>query len=366
MLASFAMAMAMATQAHADYSYLMETRRSFLSAASASGLLAACSLTGCGRAISRGNEAAPNNMRIETVAGPIEPEKLGFTLTHEHICRNATEAYGDRATALNAAISKVAEARRAGIDTIVDATPFDVDRDVRFGREVSDATGMHIVAATGQRLYAVEELERSLEQVRDRFLSELTDGIDGTKIKAGVIKIASTGQALTEAEEIRFRAAAQASMSTGVPIITHSSAHLQGGKSQAEVFQDEGVDPNRVVIGHSNDTDDFAYLSSLAESGFTLGMDHMFWGDRPGATLPSEARADIIYELCRAGHAQRIVLSNDWVLGDFDRDKVNPDGLLYTSRKTIPYLRGKGLTEAQIRQMTVDNPRRLLTSPAPV
>lgn len=348
-------------QAPSDYSCLVTTRRSFLSTASTAGLLAASSLMGCGRAVSRGNEAATNNTRIETVAGPIDPTKLGFTLTHEHICRNATEAYGDRATALNAAIAKMAEARRVGIDTIVDATPFDVGRDVRFGREVSEATGMHIVAATGQRLYSPEELERSLEQVRDRFLSDLTVGIDGTTIKAGVIKIASTGQALTEAEEIRFRAAAQASRATGVPIITHSSAHLQGGKWQAEVFQDEGVDPDRVVIGHSNDTDDFAYLSSLAESGFTLGMDHMFWGDRPGATLTSAARADIINELCKAGHAQRIVLSNDWVLGDFERDKVNPDGLLYTSRKTIPYLRDKGLTDAEIRQMTVDNPRRVLT-----
>jgi phosphotriesterase-related protein len=343
----------------------MATRRSFLSAASTGGLLAAGSLIGCGRAISHDNEPAPNSMRIETVAGPIEPAKLGFTLSHEHICRNATEAYGDRATALNAAVTKVAEARRAGIDTIIDATPFDVDRDVRFGREVSEATGMHIVAATGQRLYPTEEPDkRSVEEVRDLFIRELTEGIDGTKIKAGVIKIASVGRVLTEAEEIGLRAAARASMATGVPIITHSSAHIQGGKSQAEVFQDEGIDPNRVVIGHSNDTDDFAYLSSLAESGFTLGMDHMFWGNRPDATLGSEARADIIYALCNAGHAQRIVLSNDWVLGDFDREKVNPDGLLYTSRRTIPYLRDKGLTQAQIRQMTVDNPRRLFTPPA--
>ena len=220
---------------------------------------------------------------------------------------------------------------------------------------------MQIVATTGQRLYPPDELKHSLEQVRDRFMSELTDGIDGTTIKAGVIKIASTGRTLTEAEEIRFRAAAQASRATGVPIITHSSADIQGGIAQAEVFQDEGLDPSRVVIGHSNDTDEFAYLSSLAESGFTLGMDHMFWGDRPGAMLTSDARADIVYKLCRAGHTQRIVLSNDWVLGDFDRERVNPDGLLYTSRRTIPYLLGKGLTDADIRQMALDNPKRLLT-----
>jgi phosphotriesterase-related protein len=342
----------------------MATRRSFLSAASASGILAASSLIGCGRAISESNGAALNKTRIETVAGPVDPAKLGFTLTHEHICRDATEAYGDRATALNAAIAKVAEARRAGIDTIVDATPFDVGRDVRFGQEVSEATGMHILAATGQRLYAPEEPERSLEQVRDRFINELTEGIDGTKIKAGVIKVASIGRTLTAAEEIRLRAAAQASRATGVPIITHSSAHIQGGTAQAEVFQDEGTDPGRVVIGHSNDTDDFAYLSSLAESGFTLGMDHMFWGDRPGTTPTSNGRADIVYELCRAGHAQRIVLSNDWVLGDFDREKVNPDGLLYTSRRTIPYLLEKGLKDTEIWQMTVDNPKRLFTAPA--
>lgn len=342
----------------------MGTRRSFLSAASTSGLLAVGSLTGCGRAVSRNREEPRNAGWIETVTGPVSLAKLGFTLTHEHVCRNAIEAYGDRAAALDAAVTKVAQARRAGIDTIIDATPFDVDRDVQFGREVSQATGMHIVAATGQRLYAPERAAPSVEQVRDRFLRDLTEGIDGTTIKAGVIKIASTGRALSEAEEVRFRAAAQASLATGVPIITHSSAHLQGGTFQARVLRDEGMDPDQVVIGHSNDTDDFGYLSALAESGFTLGMDHMFWGDRPGASLTSEARADIIVELCRAGHAQRIVLSNDWVLGDFARDEINPDGLLYTSRKTIPYLLGRGLTEVHIRQMTVDNPRRLFTSRA--
>lgn len=325
--------------------------------------MAAGSLIGCGRVLPRSSELLQNTAQIDTVLGPLDLAKLGFTLTHEHVCRDATRAYGDRASALQAAIAKVAKARGAGIDTIIDATPFDVDRDVRFGREVSEATGMQIVAATGQRLSPAEELNKpSLEQVRDRFIGELMDGIDGTTIKAGVIKIASIGRELTQADEIRFRAAAQASKATGAPIITHSNAAVQGGRAQAEVLRAEGVDPARVVIGHSNDTNDFTYLSALAKSGFTLGMDHMFWGDRPGAALTSSARGAIILELCKAGHADRIVLSNDWVLGDFDRDKVNPDGLLYTSRKTIPYLRENGVTESEIREMTVDNPRRLFAT----
>jgi phosphotriesterase-related protein len=111
-------------------------------------------------------------------------------------------------------------------------------------------------------------------------------------------------------------------------------------------------------LGHGNDTDDIGYLTSLAKRGYVLGMDHAFWGLAPGATLPWQRRVDCIKQLVDAGFVDRLFLSNDWVFGDLEREKINPDGLLYTTRKTIPYLRQIGVSQQVIRAITLENPRR--------
>jgi predicted metal-dependent phosphotriesterase family hydrolase len=87
-------------------------------------------------------------------------------------------------------------------------------------------------------------------------------------------------------------------------------------------------------------------------------MDHAFWGTAAGAALPWQKRVGCIKQLIHAGFINQLFLSNDWVFGDVERDKVNPDGLLYTTRKTIPYLKHLGATDQEIRIITVENPRR--------
>jgi phosphotriesterase-related protein len=299
---------------------------------------------------------------VETVTGPVDVSRSRWILTHEHVCLDPMETYGDKQTALSEAVRRLEQAREAGIDVVIDATSFDIRRDVAFGREASLKSGMHIVASTGQHLYAPPSFNKTLEELADFFVQELVTGIDGTGIKAGVIKVASAGEAMAPAEEKAFKAAAWAHAATGAPIITHSNSRLHGGIQQADLLEAESVDPGQVIIGHSNDTDDLPYLEALAKRGFMLGMDHMFWGNAAGASLSSQARGEIIVRLIEAGYASQIVLSNDWVLGDSDRDKVNPDGLLYTLRKTLPYLRARGVTEADIQAITMENPKRWLTS----
>ena len=163
---------------------------------------------------------------------------------------------------------------------------------------------------------------------------------------------------MTPAEDKVFKAAARASKATGIPIETHTNSRRRAGEKQAEIFEAEGVSPARVSLGHSDDTDDMNYLIGLAKRGYTLGMDHTFWGMAPGATLPWQKRADCIKQLMDAGFVDKMFLSNDWVHGDVEREKVNPDGLLFTIRKTIPYLKQIGVSDHSIRTMTVENPRR--------
>jgi phosphotriesterase-related protein len=295
---------------------------------------------------------------VQTVLGPLDASKLGFTLTHEHICRCPLKVFGDRANA----VDKLKEARDAGVDTVVDVTTFDGERDIRFGEEVSRKSGMQIVACTGQHFFAPESFNsRTVEEIAETFIREIERGIEGTDIKAGVIKVAARSGAMTPAEEKVFKAAARASKATGIPVQTHTNSPQRGGETQADIFEAEGLSPTRVSLGHSNDTDDMDYLAGLAKRGYTLGMDHAFWGLAAGATLPSQRRVECIKQLVDAGFVDRMFLSNDWVFGDVQREKINPDGLLYTTRRTIPFLRQIGVTERDIRVITVGNPKRFFS-----
>jgi phosphotriesterase-related protein len=329
-------------------------RRDFLSRAAAS---VAASWIAVGRAAS---STPPRSSGIvQSVLGPLDASQLGFTLTHEHICRHPVAGPGGKAGLIAQAVGRLKEARDAGIDTVIDVTPFDVGRDVRFGEAVSRKSGMQIVACTGQHFFAPASHEaRSVEQITETFIREIEQGIDDTDIKAGVIKVAARSGVMTPAEQKVFRAAARASKATGIAVQTHTNASERGGEAQAALFAEEGLSPERVSLGHSNGTDDLGYLIGLARRGYTLGMDHAFWGMAAGATLSWQKRLEIVKQLIDAGFIHQLFLSNDWVFGDVERDKVNPDGLLFTTRKTIPHLKHLGVTDQEIRIITVENPRR--------
>jgi phosphotriesterase-related protein len=334
----------------------MTSRREFLIWTAAAGVVAAQSL--------RLAHAAKADPVAQTVLGPIDASRLGFTLTHEHVVPADFEGPGSRKTfsrrsiSVADAVDRLKAARDAGINTVVDLSPGETGRDVRFSEEVSRKSGMQIVVCTGQRLYLPELKDRTTQQLTELFIKEIEQGIDGTGIKAGVIKAATVSDGLTVFEDRVLRAAARASKATGVPIETHSNSRLRGGIRQADVFEAEGVSPARVSIGHSDDTDDMDYLIGLARRGYTLGMDHAFWGMARGATLPWQKRVESVKRLIDAGFVDQLFFSNDWVHGDVERDKVNPDGMLFTLRKTIPYLKQLGVSEEQIQTITVENPRR--------
>ena len=274
---------------------------------------------------------------VQTVLGPLDASKLGFTLTHEHICSSPSERFGGRANSVAKAVDKLKEARDAGIDTVVDVTTFDVGRDIRFGEEVSRKSGMQIVACTGQHFFAPESYNaRTLEEITELFIREIEQGIDDTDIKAGVIKVAARSDAMTPAEEKVFKAAARASKATGIPVETHTNSRRRGGEKQAEIFEAEGLSPARVSLGHSNDTDDMDYLIGLAKRGYTLGMDHAFWGMAPGATLPWQRRVECIKQLIDAGFVDQLFLSNDWVFGDVEREKSTRMGCCTPLARRFP------------------------------
>lgn len=315
---------------------------------------------------------------VQTVLGPISGDRMGFTAPHEHVLASSTdfmrlwpEYLGGRSRFTSGVVERMKAAKAAGIDTIVDCTTADLGRDVRLLQEVSRRSGVQIVATTGHWLTPTPSFEaRTADELADFFSLEIERGMEDTGIKPGVIKAAHQGDGMTPFQEKVFKAAAHASKRTGVPVTTHSDARHRGGEQQAAIFEREGLDPRMVCIGHSDESADFDYLAGLARRGYTLGFDHLFYGlpSMGGGTngIPTwQDRAAMVKKLIDAGLNDRIFLATDWMFGitiapagtmDVLNDR-NPFGNLFNVRNTIPHLRQIGVTDEQIRTITVLNPR---------
>jgi len=198
----------------------------------------------------------------------------------------------------------------------------------------------------------------------EHMIKDLTDGYDGfegTGVKAGIIKCAADEAGIDPHVEKILRAAARAHRATGVPISTHTHAASQVGLKQQDIFEQEGVDLSRVVIGHSGDSDDIEYLRRLMDRGSYIGMDR-FGLDM---LLPTDKRVATIARLCQMGHAEKMVLSHDaacyfdWFDAALLQQTVPNWHYNFIPDHVIPALRQAGVSEEQIRIMTVDNPRRI-------
>ena len=311
---------------------------------------------------------------INSVLGPLDTVDLGFTLSHEHVLESSAgiqhvyPEFIDREGTIVEAIDVFKRARAEGVRTIVDVTTLDLGRDARALEQVSRESGVQIICATGVWL----DIPRAFwtatpNEIAPLFVREIQEGIEGTGIKAGVIKVANGEDGVTPEGEIILRAAARAHIATGVPISTHTWAPGRTGDEQLRIFQDEGVDPSRVYIGHSDGTDDIDYLAGMAERGAYIGLDGFrVTGYRPG--VPDfETRIETAKKLIDAGFGDRVMLGHDWsVLADMfggkearrELERSNPDGFLTISRKALPRLRELGVSEADTVQLMVDNPRR--------
>ena len=158
-----------------------------------------------------------------------------------------------------------------------------------------------------------------------------------------------------------LRASARAHRETGAPICTHTHPASRTGLDQQRVFKEEGADLGRVVIGHSDDSDDIGYLEEIIQNGSFCGMDRM------GLESPrtSEQRAEMVTRLVERGYADRITLSHDsccvfhWAPQEL-LDQAAPNwNMTHITNAIIPLLRQNGVSDAAITQMTVGNPRRL-------
>jgi phosphotriesterase-related protein len=309
---------------------------------------------------------------VATVRGDVTPDALGTTLMHEHVFVVNPEVADNFATvwdegaAVADATRRLNELHAAGVDTIVDLTVVGLGRCIPRIQRVAATTGLQIVVATG--LYTFHDVPlyfayRKTDVMTDCFVTDIETGIGGTGVRAGILKCATDAPGVTPGVERVLRAVARAQRRTGVPISTHTHAPTERGLDQQRIFREEGVDLTRVVVGHSGDTTDLRYLEEVAAAGSYLGMDR-FGLDM---LLGFEERVDTVAALCRRGLAGQIVLSHDAAChvdafaGEV-REQVAPNWHhLHITRDVLPALRQRGVTDDQIRQMLVDNPRRIFS-----
>jgi len=317
------------------------------------------------------------SMQVETVRGPIDTAELGVTLMHEHvfvlnteILQNYPEKWNEEERVADA-IAQFDALSGRGVRTIVDPTVIGLGRYIPRIQRIAARTPLNIIVATG--LYTYNDvpfyfhfrgpgtLLDGPEVMADMFVKDITDGIAGTTVKAAILKCATEAAGLTPGVERVLRAVAQAHRRTGVPVTTHTHAHTHRGRDQQRVFREEGVDLRRVIIGHSGDTTDLDYLKELMDNGSYIGMDR-FGID---TLLPFEERVNTVAALCQQGYADRMVLSQDascfidWFDIEVRQAALPKWTFTHISDDVVPALRARGVTQADIDQMLIDNPRRI-------
>jgi phosphotriesterase-related protein len=327
--------------------------------------------------------------RVETVAGPIDGDELGTTLIHEHLIfrDEAVHAQWPHAQTVResdppervepggefaAAVESARAVVERGARTIAEPTGMFGGRDVELSRRVAEETGLQVVPCTG--IYTYDYLPpyfrfRDEDAMADLFVHDIEEGIQGTSIKAAFLKCAADEPGITPNVEKVHRAVARASVRTGAPIMAHSRPASETGPRQVEIFRDEGVEPSRIQIAHTGDTDDLDYIERLLDAGVYIGM------DRYGLEifLPMERRNATVTTLLERGYAERMFLSQDfcatldWYPPEVGRQLLESGAakdwsmtLLFD--QVIPTLRESGMTDDQLQTMMVENPKRWLTA----
>ncbi len=310
---------------------------------------------------------------IQTVTGPISPGELGRTLMHEHVMcgfpgweTHTVQPGPSRDEARAVGKDRIAEIQDYGVAAMIDPCPADLGRNVPLMAELADATGFKIIAATG--LYKESEggspywrmrgaYGRGAEEMAELFILELTVGVGDTDIRAGIIKVATGVREITQYERMLLEGAAMASVETGAPITTHTDEGTLGDEQQA-ILCENGVAPQRIIIGHSCGTDDHAYHMKIAQAGSYLGF------DRFGLEFiqPDELRVSALLKLLQSGAGDRVVVSHDsvwcWRGAPLPADLFPEDNAAHFFKQIVPKLKSGGASDAQIETLLVDNPRR--------
>jgi len=313
---------------------------------------------------------------IETVRGPVAPEALGRTLPHEHVfilgqetLANFNHRWGtpwwDEEAGVADAVAKLQRVVDAGFSTFVDPTAVGLGRDIARLARVNEQVDLNMVVCTG--VYAFMELPqflryRTVDALAGFFVHELREGIGDTGVKAAFIKCAVEEYGLVGDVPTILAAVAAAAVETGAPVMVHTNSVAQSGVLALETLTAAGVRPEKLVIAHVGDSNDLDYIRRLAASGAYLGWDRF----NIEHFNPDAKRIETVMQVLAEGYVDQLHFSHDaatfhdFMVGDPMFADEHAD-YLHVSNVILPQLRERGVTDADIDRIMVDNPRRWLT-----
>lgn len=297
---------------------------------------------------------------VTTVLGPVAQQTLGRVLPHEHLFINTMREY--RGTGLlddlELMIEELTAYREAGGGTIIDVTPGHMGRRPEQLRAAAEATGVHVVMGCGwYRDPYLEDTEieiRSVDELASDLVAEILDPRLGA-IRPGIIgEIGCDGPHISPREERCLRAAARAQRQTDLTITLHA-ARWPVGLALLDLLEEEGVDPARVIVGHSDTVLDEAYHLALAQRGVWVQFDTV----GTGTELELRRIERYTANLLEHGYLDRLLLSHDIFLRGHLLADDGP-GYGYLFQHFLPRLGAMGMTDDHLEQLVTVNPQRAL------
>jgi len=335
-----------------------------------------------------------------TVLGPVPPQDLGITLMHEHVFIDLSflwdgptyewqkplvdaeitlatrgllnvDPYVSRSNLVlddfDAAVAELQPYRDLGGGTVVDLTPVGIKPQPALLRRVSEQTGVQIVAGCSYYTEGAHPPEVALlsdAELTDRLVNEIQNGLYGTDVRPGIIGEVGTSSPIHPDEAKNLRVAAAAHNKTGLAINVHVSIFKREALAAIDILQAAGADLNRVVISHLDEQPDTAYHRAILDRGVyveydTFGSESYFDGD--GSAEPSDReRLDCLIELMDAGWTDRLLIAHD-VCTKVQLIKYGGVGYGHILRSIVPRMKRRGIDDATVTKLLVENPARLLT-----
>jgi phosphotriesterase-related protein len=312
------------------------------------------------------SSSAPGGPRIHTVRGPVAPGDLGVTLMHEHVLVDfvgADKVSRDRYDpdeAFKAALPQLLAVKAKGCGTLVECTPAWLGRDPALLRRLSAASRLHLVTNTGYYGAAEDKFvpphayAETADQLAARWTAEFRDGIEGTGIRPGMLKIGVDKGRLSAIDRKLIVAAARCHRQTGLRIGVHTGDGA-AALDILETLKAEEVAPEAYLWIHAQNESDRSIHVKAAEAGAWVEFD----GVGPQSL---DGHVEAVTDMIRRGHLARLLVSQDagWYhVGEPGGGAYR--GYTYLFETFLPALRQKGATEAQIRTLLVENPARALT-----
>jgi predicted metal-dependent phosphotriesterase family hydrolase len=303
--------------------------------------------------------------RVRTVTGDISPGELGRVYCHEHLLTRPGPYVAGAGEDLRLdderrALEELRRFAAAGGGALVEVTTPEFGRDAAGLAWLAEASGIAIVCTTGhvseEYWKGVLQLDQATEaELAADFVADLVDGIDGTGVRAGIIKAGTSLDGATPTERRVLRAAASAQRVTGAPITTHTTAGT-AALEQVQLLKAAGASLDHVCIGHLDRRLVWDEHLELARAGVFLGYDCV----SKKQYAADEQRAEFIVRLAAEGFGDRVCLSGDLARRSYLTSWGGGPGYTHILEQFLPLLLRFGLTEPQARALVVDNPARLL------